>query len=58
MRLWPKKPLIEPRPDHRTAELLDRMDVFLVDIQSIADEIRQRLDEEEKEEGGGDGIGT
>lgn len=50
MRLWPKK--IAPvavLPDHRTEDLLDRMDGFLKDIQNIADEIRQRLDEEEAE---------
>lgn len=48
MRLWPKKPVpSEPRPDHRTEELLDKMDIFLGDIQAIAKEIRQRLDIEE-----------
>lgn len=49
MRLWPKTPPVaDPRPDHRTADLLDRMDSFLADIQNIADEIRQQLDKEER----------
>lgn len=47
MRLWPKKlqPVAE-LPDHRTEDLLQRMDVFIKDIQTIADEIKDRLDKE------------